>query len=81
MVDAKCEVKVYLKESKYHCEDYCEDKICTSRVYTVVNVGCGEVKVVASEDDHINGCKKYYVVHPGEKVTLQNYKNTFYVIA
>ena len=81
LVDTDCETKVYLREAKYHCEDDCEDKLCTSKIYTIVNVGCGEVKIVAHKNDKIEGCDKHYTLYAGEKVTLQNYKNTFYAVA
>ena len=80
MVDARCDVEVCLRKSKFHCEENCEDKLCTSRVYTVVNLGCDEVKLVAHKGDKIEGCDRHLVLRAGKKVTLQNYKNTFYVV-
>jgi len=87
LVDGKCHTKVYLRKARYHCfeldnskSDCKEVKLCTSKLYTVVNLGCEEVKLVAAEGDSF-GCDKHLVLKGGKKVTIQNYKNTFYVVA
>lgn len=81
LVDAECEAKVYLREARYHCTEGCKDELCSSKLYTVVNLGCGEVRLVAAEGDKFHNCEEDYVLYEGERVTLQNYKNTFYVVA
>jgi len=85
LVSAKCDTKVFLKKAKYSNDNYdCngkEEKVYTSQKYTVVNLGCDKVKVVAAEGDFINGSNKDLVVNIGKNVTLQNYKNTWYVVA
>ncbi len=89
MVSAKCDARVHLKKAKFHlvCDDDSKshdgkrDKVFTSKRYTVVNLGCEKVKVIAAEGDRIDGCDKRLVLHGGKKATLQNYKNTWYVVA
>lgn len=89
LVAAKCEARVQLRAAKYHTDYHkdsknCngkEEKVYTSRVYRVVNLGCDYVKVVAAEGDRVNGHDKYLSLEAGKSVTLQNYKNTWYVVA
>jgi hypothetical protein len=50
-------------------------------MYTVVNLGEGKVKVIAAEGDKFEDGERCLVLKCGERVTLQNYKNTFYVVA
>ena len=77
-MDAKCDAKVCLKETRYH--DVCEG-VYTSHVYTVVNTGDNKVKIVAAEGDSVDGCDHYLELRAGKSVTLQNYKKTWYVVA
>lgn len=81
MVDAKCEAKVHLKEAKFHCFEDCNEKLCTSKMYTVVNLGCDKVIILAAKGDKIEGCDRHFVLRGGKRVTLQNFKNTFFVVA
>ena len=78
MVDVKCDAKVHLRETKYH-EKECD--LVTSKIYTVVNTGCGEVKLVAAKGDKFHKYGSSLILRSGKKVTLQNYKCTWYVVA
>jgi hypothetical protein len=75
-----------MKKAKYH-EDYYDsdsckgDSVLTSKRYTVSNVGCGKVKIVAADGDKIHGNDHHLYVKAGKNVTIQNYKNTWYVVA
>jgi len=72
---------VYLKAAKYHEKHYdCDDALYTSKVYTVVNLGEVHVKLVAADGDLIEG-EECYDIEPMKAVTVQNYKNNYYVIA
>jgi hypothetical protein len=75
---------VTLKKAKYHSFNYdCDDKeekVYTSKRYTVVNLGT-KVKVVPADGDNINAPDNMLFVDGGNNVTLQNYKNTWYVVA
>ena len=59
-----------------------EDKFCTSKMYTVMNLGSSDLTIVAADGDKINGHKEIcLVLSKGENVTLQNYKNTFFIVS
>ena len=69
-----------MKALKYR-KDCEHEKIYTTRTYTVVNVGCGKVTLEPNDKDKFDNVQGNYSVEAGEKVTIRNYRNVYYVVA